>query len=104
MTRLLEKQRRRMEARGIAVDMETLRRDWERKQSGDHDGDDEIDVVGSDDDDEDDDDDDHDEEVVEEKDEAKQMTTQNSGRLRSRSSFSIDSLLGGGESEKCEPM
>ncbi len=58
ITRQLEKQQKRMEAKGIHVDMDTLRREWERKQldRGDLGDQEEVDVVGSDDDEEDDDD------------------------------------------------
>ena len=108
VARQLEKQRRRMAARGVEVDMETLRRDWERKRKAgkaygqdcdDDDDEDEIDVVGSDDDD----DDDFEDGVVADPASPESRGSAGSSLESSRapqkvsarsSSFTIDSLLG----------
>ncbi len=108
MARQLEKQRRRMAARGVEVDMETLRRDWERKRkmgkaSGqdcdEEEDEDEIDVVGSDDDEEDDFEDGVAADPASPESRASAGSSLESSRGPQRvsarsSSFTIDSLLG----------
>ncbi len=85
VARLLEKQRRRLEARGVEVDPEALRREWERKNRDDEE---EVDVVGSEEDE------DEEEEDEEEEEGCKVVPSCDLPRARQRSSFSIDSLLG----------
>ena len=78
LTRQLEKQQKKLAARGINVNMDTLRREWTNKTKEDED-DREIDVVGS----------------SEEEEEEEDAVDNHSDAVhaKKRSSFSIDSIL-----------
>lgn len=94
LQRQLEKQHTKLSARGINVDLKTLRAQWEvkyraRKMSPGEETDEMIDVVGSDDDD----DDDENDEVFHSASSEDCSRNASNGVKNSRKSFSIDSLL-----------